>query len=575
MHQFLTSLIIILIIETLEVKTILFQCMFATMTHLSDYPKELLPSNMFSMKSSPILWIGAGLSKRFVDGYRSWSDLLKDASSKFGITEDMYTSKRMLIRRKIGMDASEDEISSELATVLSNELMSKFSNGSLNPRDFFNDDYYNQYLHEVDPLKLLVCSSMDDIRFKSEMSEEINAFKKLAYSIPAIITTNYDLVIETLFDNRFKTYNTVDEYYHSPELGIGEIHKIHGTIKMPRSIVLNSDDYEEFKKRSVVISSKIITLMCESPLLIFGYSMNDWIVRHVIEQMLSSFSREKAAEICQNIIYVQYSEGSNPTSGTMMVKHGKGEVNLRTITTSDFLPIFDDLSRYEHSIPISKMRMIRKMLMDVTSLNVPDDQRRLAYFGIEGVDDVDPVRSVVAITTEGALGATRSYKTYSIDDIIADLFDSFRISPEQLIDVWFEETSLMDNAFIPLFDYLYMLNRGSNVSKKMSTFILVKEEQFRKHMESIQKEHHMVVDYDTFQLRMMDPDHRFSRSKLIAFAYCKGYIDYDDAKKLLKEQYLNKMKSDNKTDTALKMAMTYLGYKRYVEQVVHNRTSSG
>jgi len=259
------------------------------------------------------------------------------------------------------------EILSALASSLSTELIRLFDERKLNPKEFFDTEYYEQFLHEVDPLKLLVCSLMKDIELREDMTEEIEAFKRLAYSIPAVITTNYDTVIETLFEHKFKTYNTVDEYYRSAELGIGEIHKIHGTVRMPRSIVLNKEDYESFRKRSSVITSKIITLMCESPLLIFGYSMNDWVVRFVIENMLSSFSREKAAEICQNILYVQYSEETEICKGTMLLKHGGGEINIPTIITNDFLPLFNDLSKYEQKIPVSKMRELRKMFVNITS----------------------------------------------------------------------------------------------------------------------------------------------------------------------------------------------------------------
>ena len=531
---------------------------------MNEFPDELLPSNMFSMKVAPVLWIGAGLSRRFVKGYLSWDELLKEVASKFGVSEGQYVSKRMLVRKKLGVDATEDEISSALASLLSIELIKMFDNGQLNPEEFFDKAHYDQFLHEVDPIKLLVCSSMKDIEFKEEMKEEIEVFKKLAYSIPAIITTNYDTVIETLFDNKFKTYNTFDEYYHSTELGIGEIHKIHGTIRMPRSIVLNEEDYELFKKRSAVVSSKIISLMCESPLLIIGYSLSDWIVRHVIENMLSSFSREKAAEICQNIIYVQYSTDMTAHQGSMLLKHSGGEINIRTIVTNDFLPIFRDIASYEQRIPVSKMRMLRKMFMNVTSIATPEDQRRLALFGIEGIDDVDPIRSIVALTTEQALGVAKSaFKTYDLDDIVKDVLYDMRIPANGLIDIWFEDDRRPDSTFIPIFDYLIKLNRGENLSTKMISYIEKKSNQFKSHFIKLKKEHPNMTNYDTFMIRMNDSERKYSRPKLIAYAHHLDIIDIKEAKELLKAQYEFQISEKGETDTNLRMAVTYLGYKLY------------
>ncbi len=533
------------------------------MSAINEFPKELLPSNILSMKSAPVLWIGAGLSKRFVKDYLSWDELLKIAASRIGISEGQYVSKKMLIRKELGIDATEDEISSALASSLSTELIRLFDERKLNPKEFFDTEYYEQFLHEVDPLKLLVCSLMKDIEFREDMAEEIEAFKRLAYSIPAVITTNYDTVIETLFEHKFKTYNTVDEYYRSAELGIGEIHKIHGTVRMPRSIVLNKEDYESFRKRSSVITSKIITLMCESPLLIFGYSMNDWVVRFVIENMLSSFSREKAAEICQNILYVQYSEETEICKGTMLLKHGGGEVNIPTIITNDFLPLFNNLSKYEQKIPVSKMRELRKMFVNITSLSVPDDQRRLAYFGIDGIDDVDPIRSVVAISTEQALEVTKSYSTFTLDEIVKDALFSLSIPASGLIDVWFESNTHQETAFIPIFEYLIKIGRYDHHSQKMMKYIEKKSKQFESHFIKLKKQHPSVVDFNSFVDRMEDLEHKHSRPKLIAYAYSLDVISKDEAIELLRNQYSLQIENNMKTGTDLKMAVTYIGFKEY------------
>lgn len=118
------------------------------MSAINEFPKELLPSNILSMKSAPVLWIGAGLSKRFVKDYLSWDELLKIAASRIGMSEGQYVSKKMLIRKELGIDATEDEISSALASSLSTELIRLFDERKLNPKEFFDTEYYEQFLHE-------------------------------------------------------------------------------------------------------------------------------------------------------------------------------------------------------------------------------------------------------------------------------------------------------------------------------------------------------------------------------------------------------------------------------------------
>lgn len=382
------------------------------MPSTGSFPEELLPSRMFESRNAPVLWIGSGLSKRFVEGYPTWDELLERIAFRAGFDERSLPAVKLKARERTEPDAKEDEIAAETATFLSDLLTDRFLRGEADPEAVLGREGTCRYMSGSDPVKLLVCSELKEIRFREDMKDEIDEFRRLADIVPAVITTNYDTVVETLFDDRFAVYDSTDDYYGAPDIGIGEIHKIHGTLRRPDSIVLNTKDYRMMRQRSHVIVSKVISLMCESPLLIIGCSMRDWIVREVLHGMVSSFSRGKAMELCRNIIYVRYDTEWGPCQGSMEIGYGTGWLTVRTITTDDFLPIFRDLASYEQGILVTRMRRLRKLLVNATSLDVPRDRRRLAYFGIEGIDDVDPDRTVVALTTDQALGAAKSYSTY-------------------------------------------------------------------------------------------------------------------------------------------------------------------
>ncbi|MDO5853967.1 MAG: SIR2 family protein [Thermoplasmata archaeon] len=406
----------------------------------SSYPEDLLPSNMFSMKRSPVLWIGSGISKRFAENFRTWDGLLSDVASRFGVDPDTYTALKLEASMEVAdPDTDRDLVYMKTASKLSARLVSMFADGTLRPRDLLSEDELDQYRHGVDPFKLLVCSGMGKAAYREERREEIECFAELRDSVPAVVTTNYDTVVEDLFGSGFKVFNDVDEYYAPDSIGMGEIYKIHGTVRMPRGIVITERDHRRFESRRPIVSAKILSLMCEAPLLILGHSADDRIVRDSIRDMFNGFSREKASEVARNIVFIQYREGASPERGVIMIESSNGAIPVQMVVLDDMLPIFRDASRHRRTLTVGQIRMLRRMMSDVSLTADPNNDPRMAYAGIEGIDDVDPNRTVIALTSRVYLDAARSFSSFSIDDIIRDVLGSRSLPAESVVKVWFEE----------------------------------------------------------------------------------------------------------------------------------------
>ena len=535
------------------------------MSAAPDFPEELLPSNMFTMKRSPILWIGSGISKRYVEGFQTWDELLSGVAERFGVDRDMYIATRMgIIQNLDDPYPSEDTVAMKVASDLSQTLIDRIRNGLIKPSEIFDEKDYEQYLHGVDPLKLLVCSGMRDIEFKQEMAEEIECFRELRYSVPAVITTNYDTVVETLFDNEFKVFNSVDEYYGPGEFGIGEIHKIHGTVRMPRSIVLMEEDYRRFHLKSAIVSSKILSMMCESPLLIMGYSMEDRIIRDIIGSMFSCFSKERATAISRNIVCVRYQKGSEPTRGLMQIESESGTFQIQTLTLDDFLPILRDVSRYRMTFSVMQIRMLRKMMMDVSLSPDPNNDPRLAYAGIEGIDEVDPNRTVIALTSRVYLDASRSFRSYSIDEVVKDVLHGLILPADQMVDIWFEENRRGPQVFYPIFDYLAALDRDPECySERLRTLIETKHIQYRRFFESCRSKFSWMVDRKSMR-DLIGRNDSNKPADIIAYALHNGIIDEEEAKTRLRGEL---DRNNGVSDTSIKRAVTYLGYRRMFEKL--------
>ncbi len=522
---------------------------------MSDYPSDYLPTNLFGTKKPPLLWIGSGIPARYVKEFLTWRPMLINAAKKAGITEDQFVAIENIVKNDLGQDASDEDIMSVVALEISNMLNEKIISGDFNPAGIFTDSMLKQYRHGVDPLKLLVCSDMSDIEFKSEYAEEIGLFRQLVNSTPVLITTNYDNVLETLFDNKFKVFSSIDDYYQPDSIGVGEIYKIHGTIKRPSSIILNKNDYDAFNKNSYIVSSKIVSLLCESPMIIIGYSMGDKMIRNLISRMFTSFSKEKSEQFAKNILYIGYKEGSEPQLGTMQLSSDSGTFYIKTLTVGDFTPVLRDLTTCTYSFPITALRKLKRMIMDVVS-GEPTEGKRLAYVGIEGIDDVDPKRTVVALTTNKAIDVIKSYEKYTTSELIEDVLNGCTLKATSVVDIWFEKSSLSSSTFIPMFQYLKKTGRDkSSYSEKMNKFIEEKKRQYNKFKTS--KRPLAFASVNSYELLMeaLNTDSlKGNKDDLILYSYVDGLIDEPEATELLNERLKNNPATIN--TTSFKRAVT-------------------
>lgn len=103
---------------------------------------------------------------------------------------------------------------------------------------------------------------------------EINKLSEISEkSISGVITTNYDTFLEDCFKG-FRKYVGQSQLIFSAIQGIGEIYKIHGSVEVPDSIIINQEDYLDFDAKSAYLAAKLMTIFMEYPIVFMGYSRN-------------------------------------------------------------------------------------------------------------------------------------------------------------------------------------------------------------------------------------------------------------------------------------------------------------
>ena len=231
--------------------------------------------SILGFKKPPILLMGSGISQRYSADAPCWEELLKRIGHRIGLSDTDLVPIKNDAERHCG----DIGLMPRYATELQLELDSRLRSHTLKIEDILNKAemiYYHQ--RKADAVKIIAASECSKLTIdvNSSLHEEIECLKKLPDVVPCVITTNYDTIIEKdLFDNRFKTYSRVSDYYLSGAQGIGEVYKIHGTCTDPSTIVLNYDDYKWFRDKAHIVSAKILSILCDYPMVIMGYSAED------------------------------------------------------------------------------------------------------------------------------------------------------------------------------------------------------------------------------------------------------------------------------------------------------------
>lgn len=120
----------------------------------------------------------------------------------------------------------------------------------------------------------------------------------------AIITTNYDEMLETIFGDEYTPHVGQTSLLTSVVDGVGDIYKIHGSVTDCDSIVITKDDYDRFFSKEIYLNSKILTLFLEYPIVFLGYSINDRNVKSILSTIFDTLSSKKMEELKSRMWFV-------------------------------------------------------------------------------------------------------------------------------------------------------------------------------------------------------------------------------------------------------------------------------
>lgn len=410
----------------------------------------------------PILFIGSGFSKRYAKA-PNWEQLLRKlAEACPNIDKDYAYYKQTYNDLTV--------IGSVFAKAYSEWAWGAGKNKF--PEEYFNEKFQPDifFKHAVAELLKGLGPNKAGSFGSTELDAEIAALR--AMSPHAIVTTNYDEILEPMFPEYERVIGQT--ILRQPYLSIGEIFKIHGCISDPLSLVLTKEDYESFEKDKKYLSAKLLTYFAEHPLIFVGYSASDPNIRsvlHDVDRMIrANFN------LIPNIYILEWSpdvtEASYPARDRVLTVGDDRNIRIKSITASSFEWVFKAFAS-GGTLDKVNMKLLRSLMArtvelirtDVPTRKVEIDFQTLEHQLESGVG----FATLMGITALGDPSKVNVTYPYTLTQVAEQLGFTHWGKANELIDVLKEQKCFSMKASDNAYHITMRIGKGkSSVTNKYS-----------------------------------------------------------------------------------------------------------
>lgn len=370
----------------------------STSLDYARYMREVsadIAETIVAKSCQPILFVGAGLAKRYMDA-PNWHELLEGLAVACPLIDKDYA----YYVQETGSDLP------KVGTIFSDAYRNwAWGDG----RRSFDANLFSANVPKEAFFKSKISEVIYELNLESVngllagcMSTEVMALRSMKPH--AVITTNYDNLLETLFDD-FEVVIGQRIFSHS-YASIGEIYKIHGCASVPESIVVTDSDYLEFSIDRQYLSAKLLMYFVEHPLLFVGYQLADPNVRKILQDV-SRMYKESAGRI-PNVYFLEWNpsidDHSYPARETVIpVEQGK-DLRIKLIQAKDFDWVFEAFS-VRSNIERVNTKLLRSLMARAVHLvrtDLPQKRVEIDYQMLErSVTSGEEFAKLFGITMNG------------------------------------------------------------------------------------------------------------------------------------------------------------------------------
>jgi hypothetical protein len=389
----------------------------------------------------PFLFIGSGISQRYLKT-DSWEGLLKKFAQK---DMNYYKSLTGSDFPKMGSQIAEDffDIWWENEAYDDNrKFIAKNKIELSNKSEPFKYEVA-QYLNQ----------SLDMNELSEDLQNEIEMFKQI--QISGVITTNYDLLIETIFNNKFKRYIGQEEMLFNKSYEVGEIYKIHGCCSDFKSIVITDEDYIHFEETNLYLTSKLLSFFIEYPIIFMGYAFNDKNIHTILENIVKSVGKKNIDKLHNRLIFIEWEEGISESCIEAIKTINDISLPITHIKTNSYLPIFNVLSKLDKHLPAHLIRQLKDSLYNIVKTDQPTKKILVREADFERMDDLEVVFGIGVVNEV----STKGYNCLESYDLFENLIkiEPIKYSPTKIL-YHVMQKKLGNWVYLPVYQYLNEAN---------------------------------------------------------------------------------------------------------------------
>ncbi|PGS53860.1 SIR2 family protein [Bacillus sp. AFS041924] len=483
----------------------------------------------------PVLFIGTGMSLRYLKNSYTWDGLLSYISKELKGSDEFYLDLKYKYQNNGEYDYPKiaTDLEAEFDIILQRDRDGKFKD--------INDKFYENIKNDINisRFKLYITELLNEYSLKEDKLVEINELKKVRKNIGSIITTNYDSFIEEVFE--FKPLVGNEILLSNP---YGSAYKIHGCVKEAEKIIITEKDYQKFNEKYELIRAQLLSLFIHSPIIFLGYNLGDKNIKSILKTIFTYIdtSTDIAEQIRRNFLLVEYEEGTNNLE---VVEHdidieGMATIRINKIKTDNFIEIYKHLG--ELSLPVSAMD-IRKVQ------NVVKEIYAGGNIKVSITEDIDSLKNGEKVLAIGSL-KTIKYEYHTAEEMMNNYFRIIAESNHQLLKL-VEKHRIQRGQFFPIFGFM-------KVQPEISNLELLKSIQLEK-IKTLESLTDFAVSHTN--IKSILEDENISRTRKVT-AIVKGVlndrISLEDLEIYLREYPI-------KRETDYKKLLCVYDYKKYAE----------
>lgn len=388
-------------------------------------------------RNHPVLFIGTGISLRYLDSSYTWNGLLQNIAYELKGNSEYYLD----LKSKCDFEGKYDF--ARIAQLLESDFNESLIADRYGRFECINDKFYEQMKNgiNVSRLKIYISELLTSPSIKPEKQDEIVEFKKVRKNIGSIITTNYDCFIEKIFEFEPLIGNNI--LLSNP---YGSVYKIHGCVSQPSKIVITKKDYDKFDEKYELIRAQLLSLFIHNPIVFMGYGIGDDNIKKLLRTIFTYMESgsDEAQLIKNNFLLVEYEGDSNSHE---VVEHdidieGFSTIRINRIRTDDFLEVYKCLSNL--TLPISAMD-VRKVQSIAREIYAGGD---IQVNITEDLDSLNNSDKIIAIGSR----KTIHYEFQTKAEMITDYFAIIDESNSQLLEL-INKYTIQSSQYFPIFGF--------------------------------------------------------------------------------------------------------------------------